>query len=105
MRGGLGGGPERGKARSHECERCTHVPRGRPVRYGHWSLGPPYCGEGYLRRVLFGVMDGVMGYYAAGFVVVVAAGVQVAVESGEIAARYFDSDSMACREVVTCRHG
>ena len=38
------------------------------------------------RRILFRMMDAVMGDYAFGFVVVVAAGVQVAVKAWEIAA-------------------
>ena len=31
-------GSHRRKTRSHECERCTQVPRGRPVRHGGLQL-------------------------------------------------------------------
>ena|ERR1700733_4299735 len=47
-------------------------------------------------------MDSVVSNLPFLFVVVVSTGVQVAIESGETAARYFDAQSMARTKVITC---
>ena len=49
--------------------------------------------------VLGGVVDLGVGDYAGGLVVVVAAGVEVAVEAGEVAAGDLDADAVAGIEV------
>ena len=46
-------------------------------------------------------MHGVVRDDALALVVVVAAGIQVAVEAGEVAARHFDAQLVTRREVVT----
>ena len=49
-----------------------------------WNYG---YGDG--AGVLGAVVDLGVGYYRSGFVVVVAAGVEIAVEAGEVGAGYF----------------
>src|SRR5262252_3915485 len=54
-----------------------------------------------VRCVCRGMMDPVVSGHPRGLVVVVAAGVQVAVEAWEIAARDLDANPMTAAEVVT----
>src|SRR6202451_4410908 len=42
------------EARSHDCERWTHGPRGRPARYGTPRVSSPYEGRRQSSRVLSG---------------------------------------------------
>ena len=50
------------------------------------------------------VVHDVVRHHALGFVVVVAAGIHVPVEAGEIAARHLDAEAMPGRKVVAGGH-
>src|SRR6185369_16241165 len=57
-----------------------------------------------LRRILSRMMHGVARDDAFRFIVIVAAGVQVAIEAREVTARHFEANAMAGREEVARRH-
>ena len=59
-----------------------------------WPLHDRY---GHVRRVLLRVMDGVVRHDSVGLIVIVAAGVQVAIEAREVAARHLDAQPVARR--------
>ena len=50
------------------------------------------------------MMDGIVRNHASCFVPVPSTSVQIAIEAWEVAARYFDSNSISCLEVVARRH-
>src|ERR1017187_15573 len=61
--------------------------------------------KSHRRSVLHGMVHGVVRHHTLGLVVVIAAGVEVAVETREVAARYFDPDAVAGGEVIAGGHG
>ena len=50
-------------------------------------------------------MNRIVRHNASGLVIVVAAGIQIAIKAREIAAGYFDTQSMTGREEVAGVHG
>src|SRR6185369_10714340 len=65
-----------------------------------WRLHDRY---GHARGVLLRVMDHVVRHDSGGLIVIVAAGVQVAIEPREIAARHLDAQPVPRGEVVARR--
>src|SRR5665213_3489336 len=57
-----------------------------------------------LRGIPARMVDRIVGGHGFGFVVVIAARVEIAVESGEVAARHFNSEAMPGREIVARGH-
>src|ERR1039458_6595829 len=69
------------------------------------SVRPLHHSKRDLRRVLPGMVHRGVRHHALRLVVVIAAGIHIAVEAREVTARYLDTDTMPRREVVTRGHG
>jgi hypothetical protein len=69
------------------------------------SIGRSYNTQRDLRLILPAMMDRVVRNHAFRLIIVIAAGVQIAIEAGEVAARNLHTDAMARCEIVARHHG
>src|ERR1039457_1444770 len=69
------------------------------------SVRPLHHSKRDLRRVLPGMVHRGVRHHAFRLIVVIAAGVHIAVEAREVTARYLNADTMPGGEVVTRGHG